>query len=70
MLAARDPLNITIIGDGAASISHMIVTKTEDQFLEDFCPRFVDSVICDILVDGTMVPLKLWPAPGLSMSFF
>lgn len=63
------PLNVTVIGDGTAGIMHMLVTYAENRFPEDYCPSVVDSPSRDILIDGTMVRLNLWPAPGLSLSF-
>lgn len=69
MVIAEDPLNITIIGDGTAGIMHMIVTYTENRFPQHYCPTVVDSPICNILIDSTMIRLKLWPAPGLCSPF-
>lgn len=65
MFAARIPLNIMIIGDGTVGINHMLVTYTENRFPEHDCPTAVDSPICDVLIDGTMIRLALWPVPGL-----
>lgn len=61
--------NVSILGDGTAGIRHMVVTYTENRFPQDYCPTVVDSPICDVLIDGTRVRMKLWPAPGLSLSF-
>lgn len=69
MFIARDPLNIMIIGDGTAGIMHMIITYLENRFPQHYCPTVVDSPICNILVDGRMIRLKLWPAPGLCLPF-
>lgn len=69
MIAARNLFNVTIIGDGTAGVMHMLVTYTENRFPQHYCPTVVDSPICDVLIDGTMVRLKLWPAPGLSLLF-
>lgn len=65
MFVARDPLNITIIGDGTAGIIHMLITYTENRFPQHYCPTVMDNPVCNILIDDTMVRLKLWTAPGM-----
>lgn len=47
----------------------MLVTYTEKRFPEQYCPTVVDSLICDISIDGTMARMNLGQTSGLSLSF-
>lgn len=70
MFVVKDLLNVTVIGDGTAGINHMLITYTENRFPQYYCPTIVDNPVCNILIDGAMVRLKLCPVPGMCSLFF